>query len=77
MGKENNSWRDIHPYQVLESGKRYWFLVDSETVWGNLEMREFVLNHTELIEVLYLRMPEDDFNLRLYLYDPARSLAGK
>jgi len=74
LGKEIIPWKDIRPDAVLESGVRYWFLVDSETIWGNPVMREWVMSNTVLIDVLYLRLPEDDFNLMLYLYDPAKNL---
>jgi hypothetical protein len=39
-------------------------------VWGNLDLRYWLINNAQLIEILYLRMPEDDFNLKVYLYDP-------
>lgn len=69
--------RDILPYrdvtvdEVLANGQRYWFVIDSETVLGNIPMRDFLEEHGQLIDVLYLRLPEDDFNLKIYLYDPA------
>ena len=41
----------------------------SETAWGNKEMKWWVEQNAQLIEVYYLRTP-DDFYLRIYLYDP-------
>jgi hypothetical protein len=52
LGREIIPWNDIHPDKVLESGKRYWFLVDSETIWGNSEMHQWIMDPAELIEVL-------------------------
>ena len=69
-------WRDINPGVVVGSGKRFWFITDSETVWGNMKMKTWVEQNAELIEVKYLRR-EDDFYLRIYLYDPARNTGSK
>jgi hypothetical protein len=69
--------QDVSPASVLESGQRYWFLIDSETVWGNIPLRDFLERDAQLIEVLYLRLPEDDFSLKLYFYDPAIHSSNK
>jgi hypothetical protein len=69
--KEIVPTQDVSPAAVLESGQRHWFLIDSETVWGNIPLRNFLERDAQLIEVLYLRLPADDFNLKIYLYDPA------
>ena len=65
-------YKDITSQIVEESGNRYWFVVDSETVWGNIPLRDWLETHAQLIDVLYLRLPEDDFSLKIYLYDPAQ-----
>ncbi|MGD8751590.1 MAG: glycosyltransferase family 39 protein [Anaerolineales bacterium] len=72
LNKEIIAWRDIDPETVVRSGKRFWFVTDSETVWGNTRMKQWVEQNAELVEVFYLRLP-DDFSLRVYLYDPARN----
>jgi mannosyltransferase len=61
----------VTPELVLEAGKRSWFIIDSETVWGNVRLRDFLEENAQLIDILYLRLPEDDFNIKIYLYDPA------
>jgi len=71
LGREILPTDEISPNDVLESGQRYWFVIDSETVWGNIPLRDFLEANAQLIDVLYLRLPEDDFNLKIYLYDPA------
>jgi 4-amino-4-deoxy-L-arabinose transferase-like glycosyltransferase len=63
------SWEEIDPKTVEESGKRYWFVLDSETIWTNGRMKAWVEQNSELVEVKYLRTPEDLY-LRVYLYDP-------
>ncbi len=73
LGREIIPWRDIRPEAVINAGSRCWFLLDSETIWVNPEMKDWVPRNAELIEVLYLRLPEENFNLRLYLYDPAKN----
>jgi mannosyltransferase len=75
LGQEVISLQDIDPEIVLQSGERFWFVTDSETEWGNKEMKLWLEHNAELIEVLYLRTP-DDFSLRIYLYDPARNHTG-
>lgn len=71
LGKEIIATKDVGPEFVLASGDRFWFVIDSETVWGNIPLRDFLETNGQLIDVLYLRLPEDDFNLKIYLYDPA------
>lgn len=70
-GREILPYKDATVEEMLESGQRYWFVIDSETVWGNISMRDFLERHGRLIDILYLRLPEDDFNLKIYLFDPA------
>jgi hypothetical protein len=65
----------VTPASVQASGQRYWFLIDSETVWGNIPLRDFLETNAQLVNVLYLRLPEDDFNIKIYLYDPASNSA--
>jgi mannosyltransferase len=71
LGREIIPTEGVSPNSVLQGARRHWFLIDSETVWGNLPLKDFLEQHAQLIEVLYLRLPEDNFNLKIYLYDPA------
>ncbi len=73
LGQEIIAWENIDPESVVSSGTRFWFVVDSETIWGNRRMKGWVERNAELIDVKYLRTP-GDFYLRIYLYDPARDL---
>ena len=70
LGREILPTDQVTPEAVLETGRRSWFLIDSETVWGNVPLRDFLEANAQLIDVLYLRLPEDDFNIKIYLYDP-------
>jgi 4-amino-4-deoxy-L-arabinose transferase-like glycosyltransferase len=72
VGREVVPWRDLSPEDVVESGRRHWFVLDSETIWGNPRMKAWVENDGELIDVRYLRTATDE-SLRVYLYEPARS----
>jgi mannosyltransferase len=80
-------WPEFHPYyatqpisayedvdlkSMLASHKRYWFIVDSETIWTNGEVKTWLEGNADLIDVWYLRRPENNF-LRVYLFDPARN----
>jgi hypothetical protein len=68
--KEIIIWEDLDPESVVSSGKRFWFVLDEEIVWGNMTMKRWLESNAELIEVLYLRRPDNNY-LRIYLYDPA------
>lgn len=80
-------WPEFHPYYadqpikayedvdlkvMLASHERYWFVLDSETIWTNGNVKTWLENNAELIDVWYLRRPENNF-LRVYLFDPARN----
>jgi mannosyltransferase len=71
LGKEIIPLEDLDPRVIIDSGKRHWVILDSETMWVNNKMRNWVEQNGQLIDVMYLRLPEGDFNLRIYLYDPA------
>lgn len=71
LGREILPTESVTPELILEAGQRSWFVIDSETVWGNVPIRVFLEENAQLIDVLYLRLPEDDFNIKIYLYDPA------
>jgi 4-amino-4-deoxy-L-arabinose transferase-like glycosyltransferase len=80
-------WPEFHPFytdqpisayealdlkSMLASQQRYWFVLDSETIWTNGDVKTWLEGNAELIDVWYLRRPENNF-LRVYLFDPARS----
>ena len=67
------TWQNITPEIVMNSGNRFWFVIDSETVWANGMMYEWLNDNAELIEVKYLRTPED-LSLRTYRYDPEKQI---
>lgn len=69
LGKEIMPWQTTKLSTILNSGKRYWFVLDSETIYTNPEVKSWLEQNGELIEVKYLRTAEDLF-LRIYLYDP-------
>lgn len=66
------AYEDVHLENILASDKRYWFVLDSETIWTNGEVKTWLESNAELIDVWYLRRPENNF-LRVYLFDPARN----
>lgn len=71
MDRDVISWLDLKPDAVVQSGQRVWFVTDSEVVWINRELKEWVTRNAELVEVKYLRTPQD-FALYIQLYDPER-----
>ena len=71
LGQEVTAWPELTPSMVLASHRRHWFVLDSETVWGNLAMKSWVEQNAELIDVRYLRTPDDAY-LRVYFFDPRR-----
>jgi mannosyltransferase len=71
LGQDVQPWEGMAPTAVAESGRRHWFIVDSERVWTNEALRDWVERHSELVDVRYLRTPRDAW-LRVYVYDPTR-----
>jgi hypothetical protein len=69
LGEEGLEWQNVTPESVANSGSRHWFVIDSETIWANDQMAAWLEKNAELIDVNYLRTPED-ISLRIYLYDP-------
>lgn len=72
-GREMKSWRDVNPDEIKNSDKRVWFVIvpDMAWVWKNEDFLWWVKNNGELVDILYLRQP-DDANVTIYLYDPTR-----
>jgi mannosyltransferase len=71
LDREFIQYEDIDVPTLLESGKRYWFVIDAETIHANSEVLGFLEEHAQLVDILYLRMP-DDFFLKIYFYDPSQ-----
>jgi 4-amino-4-deoxy-L-arabinose transferase-like glycosyltransferase len=67
-------YEEIDVPTLLGSEERYWFVMDAETIWANPEVKAFVEKNARLIDVRYLRTP-DDFFLRIYLFDPSHDLS--
>jgi hypothetical protein len=57
------------PEEIETDQYRYWFVVDSEIVWNNRVMKEWLDKNAEISDFQYLRVPEE-LNLRVYQYDP-------
>ena len=66
-------YEDIDVPTILNGQQQYWFVLDAETIWANPEVKVFLEGNARLIDVRYLRTP-DDFFLRIYLFDPSQSL---
>jgi mannosyltransferase len=68
--------RGIQPYEdttiesIIQSDQRHWIVIDSETIYANVPLMNWVEQETRLIQVLYSRQPEGNFFLRIYLFDP-------
>jgi len=66
-------YEDIDVPILLNSGKRYWFVIDAETIQANPKVVSFLESDARLMDVRYLRTP-DDFYLRIYFFDPNQPL---
>jgi mannosyltransferase len=73
LDREIIHYEDIDIPTLLNSGKRYWFVIDAETIWANPEVKAFLEREARLIDIRYLRTP-DDFFLRIYFFDPKQPL---
>lgn len=73
LGQEVISWQDTGPDAVIQSDKRVWFVIvpDMAWVWNSQRFLWWVQKNCELIDVRYLRRP-DNANILIYLCDPAR-----
>jgi 4-amino-4-deoxy-L-arabinose transferase-like glycosyltransferase len=71
LDREFIQYEDINISTLLNSGKRYWFVIDSETIWANPEVVSFLESDARLIDIRYLRTPDDLF-LRIYFFDPTQ-----
>lgn len=67
-----HAYEDLDLETMLASDERYWFVLDSETIWTNAEVKTWLESNAELIDVWYLRRPENNF-IRVYFFDPARN----
>jgi len=66
------AYEDVNQDTILKSGKRFWFVLDSETIWTNGNLKDWLEQNAVLIDVWYLRRPENNF-LRVYLFDPIQT----
>jgi hypothetical protein len=58
--------------ETIETGQaRYWFVVDSEIVWNNREMKKWLDKNAVIANIDYLRVPEE-LNLKIYRYEPVK-----
>jgi mannosyltransferase len=73
LDREFIQYEDIDVPTLLDSGRRYWFVMDAETIWANPKVKTFLETNGRLIDIRYLRTP-DDFYLRIYLFDPDQPL---
>ena len=67
--QEIKDFKEMNPDTIAQSGSRYWFIVDSEKIWGNRKMKRWLEENGHLINFQYLRLPKE-LNLRIYLYSP-------
>jgi uncharacterized membrane protein len=72
LDREIIAWDDIERQEIVEMDRRIWFVVDSETVWGDLRKKAWIEENADLIDVFYLRTPGEQ-SIRVYLYDPTPS----
>jgi 4-amino-4-deoxy-L-arabinose transferase-like glycosyltransferase len=71
LDREFIQYEDIDIQTLLNSGKRYWFVVDAETIYANPDVIAFLEHDARLVDISYLRTP-DDFFLRIYFFDPSQ-----
>jgi len=69
LDREFIQYEEVDVPTLVDSGRRYWFVIDAETIWANPEVKAFVEENARLIDVRYLGTP-DDFYLRIYFFDP-------
>lgn len=73
LEREFIQYEEIDVATLTSSGRRYWFVIDAETIQANPEVVSFLESDARLMDVRYLRTP-DDFYLRIYFYDSTQPL---
>ena len=73
LDREFIQYEDVDVSTLLDSGKRYWFVIDAETIRANLDVIAFLESDARLVDIRYLRTP-DDFFLRIYFFGPGQPL---
>ena len=73
LDREFIQYEDIDVATLLNSGRRYWFVIDAETILANPKVVSFLESDARLIDISYLRTP-DNFFLKIYFYDPNQPL---
>jgi len=72
LDEEVHDLKDVNIKEITQSETRAWFLVDSEGLGHtNPKNAEWMLQNSQLIDVLYLRVREN-IHLRIYQYNPDR-----
>jgi len=74
LDREFIQYEDIDVPSILNGERQYWFVLDAETIWANPDVKAFLEKNGRLIDVRYLRTP-DDFYLRIYHFAPEPSKA--
>lgn len=71
LGQETRSMREMKPVDVVESGKRYWFVIDDYAIWSAQRISGWIEQRCELIDSQQLHL-EKKQTLRVYLCEPSR-----
>jgi hypothetical protein len=64
-----NDYVGLKPEAIDVPDRRVWFVVDSEKVWNNRLMKQWLFDHAVMVDFQYLRVPEE-LNLKIYRADP-------
>lgn len=62
----------LSPAEITAKGARTWFVIDNETGFISPELRSWLRARAELVAVRDVYIPGKTFEMRVYLYDPAR-----
>jgi mannosyltransferase len=72
LDREFLHYEDITVSELLAHREQFWFVLDAETIWANPEVKSLLEKQGQLIDIRYLRTP-DDFFLRIYRFDPEQA----
>jgi mannosyltransferase len=71
LGREIIPYQDIDVATIINSENLIWFVLDSETIWINASVVNWLKDNARLIDIRYLRTPAD-LSLHIYLFDPSQ-----
>jgi hypothetical protein len=73
LGEDVEWVNNLDPGAVARADTRIWFVIDEAGSWIAPDLKEWVVENSELISVLVVGMPGRNLSIAIYLYDPTHA----